>query len=92
MTKSEIAYNLSRKYPDLPNEVISKIIELILSEITKTLSSKGRVEIRGFGSFSLRKRPSRMARNPKTDKVTLVPERYAVYFRYGKDFFDLLNN
>lgn len=91
MTKSELISELSSRHTDLPIEVISKIVKIILEEIGDCLANKGRVEIRGFGAFSLRKRATRLARNPKTNKVTMVAAREAVYFRGGKDFFDILN-
>jgi integration host factor subunit beta len=92
MTKSQLIEILSMKFPTLPKEVLAKIVNIILEEMSKALIENRRVEIRGFGAFSLRKRAARMARNPRTDKVTMVGDRFAIYFRSGKDFFDTLNN
>jgi len=91
MTRSKLVAAIAKRHSSLPAEVISKIVDIILNEMSDELAREGRVEIRGFGAFSLRKRGQRMARNPKTNKVTMVPERFAVYFRCGKDFHDLLN-
>ncbi len=91
MTKSEIINQLTQEYGDLPKDVISQMVQIILDEISNELAKQGRVEIRGFGAFSLRKRSARITKNPKTEKISMVSERMSVYFRCGKDFFDMLN-
>jgi len=91
MTKSELIAMLSKKYPDFYQRDIEKIVNSILGEIVASLKSGGRVELRGFGAFSVRKREARVARNPKNGKEVKVGERYAIYFRTGKELREKIN-
>lgn len=91
MTKSEIIKKLKDKYPNLQIKEASDIVDLFFDEMSDALANKGRIEIRGFGTFSLRKREARQARNPKTGEKVQVKERYVTYFRSGKGLKDKLN-
>lgn len=91
MTKSEIIKRLKDKYPQLQIEEASRIVDLLFNEMANALVNKNRIEIRGFGTFSLRKREARTARNPKTGEKVEVKERYVTYFRAGKGLKDKLN-
>ena len=91
MTKSDLILRLSKKFPDLIKRDIEKIVNLILSEIADSLKKGGRVEIRGFGAFSVRKREARIARNPKNGKEVSIGERHAIYFRTGKELREKIN-
>lgn len=91
MTKSDLILRLSRKFPDLIKRDIEKIVNLILNEIAESLKKGGRVEIRGFGAFSVRKREARIARNPKNGKEVSIGERHAIYFRTGKELREKIN-
>ena len=64
---------------------------MMLEHMTTCLSGGGRIEIRGFGSFSLRFRRARLGRNPKSGVPVSVPARYAPYFKPGKDLRERLN-
>lgn len=81
MTKSELIEKLCLKQPYLAQKDIELSVKCILEQIVQALSDGGRIEIRGFGSFSLHFRPPRMGRNPKTgDSVALVP-KYVPHFK-----------
>ena len=72
------------------NEVES-LINIILQEISQSLKEGKRVELRGFGAFSLRKRAARVARNPRTGEQVKVADRNSVYYRAGKALREYLN-
>lgn len=91
MTKSELILRLSKRFPHLYQRDIEKIVGTILGEISGTLKSGGRVELRGFGAFSIRKREARKARNPKNGQEVFIGERFAIYFRTGKELREKIN-
>jgi integration host factor subunit beta len=85
MTKSELIAKLAGRYPQLVAKDAELAVKTILDVMAKSLSQGHRIEIRGFGSFSLNYRPPRVGRNPKTgDKVT-VAEKYVPHFKAGKE-------
>lgn len=85
MTKSELIQQLSNRYPHLYQRDIEVLVNTMFEEITKALAAGNRVELRGFGAFSVRKREARAARNPKNGAMVNVGERHAIYFRTGKE-------
>ena len=85
MTKSELIQRLSKRYPHLYQRDVEVLVNTMFDEITKALADGNRVELRGFGAFSVRKREPRAARNPKNGAVVQVEERRAIYFRTGKE-------
>lgn len=85
MTKSELIQRLAKRYPRLMQRDIEQVVNTFLGEISDALSEEGRVELRGFGAFSVRKRAPRKARNPKNGAEVRVGTRYSVYFRTGKE-------
>ena len=88
MTKSELIEELSGKQPHLAKKDIELAVKCILEQIIQALSEGDRIEIRGFGSFSLHFRPPRMGRNPKTgDSVALAP-KYVPHFKPGRELKD----
>ncbi len=91
MTKSELIKKLKKRYSNLFLKDVTVAVESVLDEISNALADGDRVELRGFGSFSTRKRKSRLARNPKTGDVVQLGDRHAVYFRAGKELRDRLN-
>lgn len=92
MTKSKLIKTLCTRKPDLnPNEVAS-IVDLIFEIMSEALSRRQRIEIRGLGSFSLRQRKARNnARDPRNGNPISIEDRWVVYFRQGKGFFDKIN-
>ncbi len=92
MTKSELIKLLTKKNTkNLFLKDVTTLVDTIFDEISVALSRGDRIELRGFGSFSVRKRKARMARNPKTNEVVQLDERQAVYFRAGKELRERLN-
>lgn len=85
MTKSELIKRLNEKYGNLYLKDITLVVDTMLEEMSNTLENGGRVELRGFGSFSIRERAPRKARNPKTGEVVELTSRNAIYFRAGKE-------
>ena len=91
MTRSELIDQLVKKFPEKSSLEIEMIVATIFSEISKTLQRCGRVELRGFGSFFVRKRPGRKGCDPRSGKVINVEERYVPLFRAGKLLLEELN-
>ncbi len=91
MTKSELIRNLSKRYPDIFLKDIQEGVDTIFNEIAVALVEERRVELRGFGAFSIRKRKARTARNPRTNQVVKLQDRAVIYFRAGKELNTLLN-
>lgn len=91
MTKSELVLRLSKRYPHLYQRDIETLVNTIFDDISETLIDGGRVELRGFGAFSIRKREARKARNPKNGQEVRIGERFAIYFRTGKELRERIN-
>ena len=91
MNKSDLIDNLSSKSNTFSHDDIEKSVNSILDLISETLSTRGRVELRNFGSFSARSREKRLSRNPKTGTSVLVESKYHPYFRASKELKESLN-
>lgn len=91
MTKSELIQRLAEKNPHLYMRDVEKIIDTIFDEITAALAKGDRVELRGFGAFSVKHRDSRVGRNPRTGASVSVAEKAVPYFKTGKQLRDMLN-
>ncbi|HVC48581.1 MAG TPA: integration host factor subunit beta [Burkholderiales bacterium] len=85
MTKSELIARLALRYPQLVAKDAELAVKTILDAMVKNLATGERIEIRGFGSFSLNYRPPRQGRNPKTGGKVSVPEKYVPHFKAGKE-------
>ena len=85
MTKSELITQLSEKFSQLVHKDAELSVKTIIDSLGNTLSNGGRVEIRGFGSFSLNHRPARLGRNPKTGEKVNVHEKFVPHFKPGKE-------
>jgi integration host factor subunit beta len=92
MTKSELIEKLAADNPRLYHREVERIVSTIFEEITGALSRGDRVELRGFGAFSVKARPSRVGRNPRTGESVSVDEKYIPYFKTGKQLRERLNN
>ena len=92
MNRSKLISNLIEKNQFLSKNDVEDSVSLILGTVSDTLAQGGRVELRGFGSFSARKRNRRISRNPKTGKSILVQEKKHPYFRASKRLKEALNN
>ena len=91
MTKSELLLRLAKKHPHMYQRDIETLVDTILDNMSQMLIDGGRIEIRGFGAFSIRKRNARKARNPKSGQEVQVADRYAIYFRMGKELKERIN-
>lgn len=91
MTKSELVKKLLEKYDNLYLKDVRRLVDIIFDEISSALEKDDRVELRGFGAFSIRKRKPRVARNPKTNEKVQLGERAVVYFRAGKGLRERIN-
>ncbi len=92
MIKSELITLMADKNPHLTRHDLESVVNVIFEEISDTLSSGDRVEIRGFGSFSIKRRPARIGRNPRTGEAVSVPEKNVLYFKTGKNLRERLNH
>jgi integration host factor subunit beta len=92
MIKSELVARLTARYPHLYHRDVERIVTTVLDSISKALSDGHRVELRGFGAFSVKVRPSRMGRNPRTGEPVSVGQKRAPFFRTGKELRERLNN
>src|SRR5271166_1959001 len=91
MIKSELIEKLAGGNPHLMHKDVEKIVNVIFDEITSALARGDRVELRGFGAFSVKHRPARTGRNPRTGNQVHVSEKYVPYFRTGKELRIRLN-
>jgi len=91
MTKSEIINILSRKQSHLSSKDIELSVKIILEQMSDTLAGGERIEIRGFGSFSLHHRAARSGRNPKTGEKVLLAAKYVPHFKPGKELRERVN-
>jgi integration host factor subunit beta len=85
MTKSELITKLAAKYSQLPTVEVDKAIKMIIDNMAQALMLGRRIEIRGFGSFSLHYRAPRKGRNPKTGVVVALEGKYVPHFKAGKE-------
>ena len=91
MTKSELVYRLNQTFPAMPLRQVEKAIDTIFNEISNALGKGYRVELGGFGAFSVRYRERRMGRNPRTGEKVKVEGKYVPFFKAGKDLREQLN-
>ena len=91
MIRSELVLKIAEAHPDLqPNEV-ELIVSTFFDEISKRLAADGRVELRGFGAFSVKRREARRGRNPRTGEAVAVSEKAIPVFKTGKEMRLRLN-
>lgn len=92
MTKSDLIKRLADANPHLTQRDIEKIVSTVFDEVTDALARRDRVELRGFGAFSVREREARVGRNPRTGAEVAVPDKVVPYFKTGKELRERLNN
>ena len=92
MIRSELLQALSADNPDLRPEEIEQVVDIFFEEISARLAEGGRVELRGFGTFSTRQRDARTGRNPRTGDAVDVPAKRVPYFKPGKEMRERLNS
>tara|TARA_B100000315_G_C14341452_1_gene479788 strand:+ start:489 stop:767 length:279 start_codon:yes stop_codon:yes gene_type:complete len=92
MTKSELIARLAEANPHLYQRDVERIVTTIFEEITSALARGDRVELRGFGAFSVKERSARVGRNPRTGQAVNVASKYIPYFKTGKQLREKLNS
>ena len=92
MTRSELIQHVYKQTQGITATQAERGVELIFNEIGHTLSSGGRVELRGFGVFTVRKRDARSGRNPRTGNRVNVDTKFVPFFKAGKTLKQRLNN
>ncbi len=85
MTKSDLIARLAERFPQLVAKDADFAVKMILDAMSDALAKGDRIEIRGFGSFSLNYRPPRVGRNPKSGEKVSVPEKWVPHFKAGKE-------
>lgn len=91
MTKSELIARLAARNPHLYQRDVERIVATVFDEISKALASGHRVELRGFGAFSVKKRDPRTGRNPRTGEAVDVRAKHVPFFKSGKELRARLN-
>jgi integration host factor subunit beta len=91
MIKSELVQRIATHNPHLYQRDVENIVNAILGEITTALARGDRVELRGFGAFSIKSRPAREGRNPRTGARVSVDEKCVPFFKTGKEMRERLN-
>ena len=91
MIKSELVQKIAEKNSHLSHREVERLVSAIFDEITNALSVGGRVELRGFGAFSVKSRPGRVGRNPRTGQKVEISEKNVPYFKTGKLLKERLN-
>jgi integration host factor subunit beta len=91
MTKSEIVEILSKKQNNLNHQDLEASVKMLLNLMSSRLSDGGRIEVRGFGSFSLHYRKARRGRNPKTGEQVALRSKYVPHFKPGKELRERAN-
>jgi integration host factor subunit beta len=91
MIRSELVQKLCQDFPDLTQREVESVVSAVFNSITDQLAHGGRVELRGFGAFSTRKRDARVGRNPRTGEAVQVNAKRVPYFKPGKEMRERLN-
>ena len=92
IVKSKLLKQLSDSYPNFLKKDLEKFLNIILSEIKQALYKGERVELRGFGVWSIHIQKARISRNPKTGEKIETPQKKTIHFKMGKKLFKKLNN
>ncbi len=92
MTKSELISQLAAKQPQLDYRDVELAVKELLAQMSASLASGDRIEVRGFGSFSLHYRAPRVGRNPKTGASVAVSDKYVPHFKPGKELRERVND
>ena len=92
MIKSELVQIIASRNPHLFQRDVESIVNTVFEEISTALAQGNRVELRGFGAFSVKNRPARNGRNPRTGESVAVDEKWVPFFKTGKELRDRLND
>ncbi|WP_299151020.1 integration host factor subunit beta [uncultured Tateyamaria sp.] len=91
MIRSELIQKIADENPHLYQRDVERIVNTIFDEVTDAMARGDRVELRGFGAFSVKKRDARVGRNPRTGETVSVEEKHVPFFKTGKLLRDRLN-
>ncbi len=91
MIKSELIQRVAAANPHLFQRDVERIINIVLDEITGALARGDRVELRGFGAFTVKHRAARQGRNPRTGDTVFVEDKFVPFFKTGKELRERLN-
>ncbi len=91
MIKSKLINKIADQHPNLTTRDVERVVDSILDTITGAMCQGKRVELRGFGAFSVRKRDQRKGRNPRTGETVEVKAKHVPFYKMGKDMKDRLN-
>ncbi len=91
MIKSELIQRVAAANPHLFHRDVERIINIVLDEITGALARGDRVELRGFGAFTVKHRAARQGRNPRTGDTVFVEDKFVPFFKTGKELRERLN-
>lgn len=91
MNKSDLFEIVGKRFKHLPSREIEKIVQKIFSSIVESLSHGKRVEIRGFGTFSIKNRAERLGRNPKTGEEIKIKDKISLNFKQSKEMKRTIN-
>lgn len=91
MIKSELIAKLASENPHLTQKDVERVVGVIFERMIAALETNGRVELRGFGAFSVRSRPARAGRNPRTGESVSVKAKHVPFFKSGKELRERLN-
>ncbi len=91
MIKSELIARLAEANPHLYQRDVERIVSTVFDEVSAALARGDRVELRGFGSFSVKRRPARVGRNPRTGEAVNIAEKFVPFFKTGKELRERLN-
>lgn len=92
MTKSELIELLAAKQTHLPCKDVETSVKSVIEQMAQAMASGDRIEIRGFGSFSLHYRGARVGRNPKTGEAVRLNGKYVPHFKPGKELREMVND
>ncbi len=91
MNRSDLIERIAQKHEQLPPKDVEWAVKMMIGHLSQALTNGTRIEIRGFGSFSLRHRVPRTGRNPKTGQAIGLPSRYIPHFKPGKELRERVN-
>ncbi|MBT7642483.1 MAG: integration host factor subunit beta [Rhodobiaceae bacterium] len=91
MIKSELVLRIAEQYPHLYQRDVEAIVNRLLDEVGDAMGRGDRVELRGFGTFSVKQREARIGRNPRTGESVAVAKKHAPFFKTGKELRDRMN-
>ena len=92
IVKSKLLKQIADNYPNFLKKDLEKFFNIILNEIKQALNKNERVELRGFGAWSIHVQKARISRNPKTGSKVQTPEKKTIHFKMSKELFKKINN